>query len=169
MSNPGCTHTRKFRWSPPPRSRHAPADPSCIWPPSKIWIASCAVWVISEFVNWTVTPFRPFDFKGCYIPSKNSIFEINQQTSCYFEITSTLYHKSYLQVELNLLWFLHYCVPQFGHDDDISQLLLPFGLNVQYITTVQGCIDQMLAMPLRSVIVTLSTQIMSDHGMDVIL
>ena len=47
------------------------------------------------------------------------------------------------------IWFLHYRVHQFGHD--IAQLLLPFGLNVQYIT--RGCIDQILAMPLRSVIV----------------
>ena len=33
-------------------------------------------WVMPEFVNWTVTPF---DFKGCYIPSRYSILEINQQ------------------------------------------------------------------------------------------
>ena len=36
------------------------------------------VWVMSEFVNWTVTPFRPFDIKGCYIPSRYSILDTVQ-------------------------------------------------------------------------------------------
>ena len=98
-SNPGCTQARQFRLlfslACPCRSKlylgtwqvldslvtRVHVSHSFVLSPDKV---NMPVWVMLEFVNWTVIPFRPFDFKRCYIPSRYSILEINQQVIYIF-------------------------------------------------------------------------------------
>ena len=114
-SNPGCTQVRKFHLFFPPAcpcgsklylaTRQVSDSLVCVthsfaFSPDKV---SMSVWVMSEFVNRTVPPFRPFDFKRCYIPSRYSILEKDQQVIYFFNRNLHTFSKWVYVCHTNLL------------------------------------------------------------------